>query len=377
MTTLVSLQALFFNPGKKARENKLVASVAVSENQSQQDHCAVASLQDEILTRCEKELKLRTIPLKLSEEPRSTRCLYEDKGNAQFLNDALSVHHFTDESGTILRRVVILYPMSKGRQGELPKFQLLRKLEKALAAEGGCPIEVVDFRKFEEEGKFLEGLASMTFSHDANFVYMALSPVSDRDIFDAVCARDALNIPQKNRFVFTVAFPRLPSDKAKISDDEILNHTSLAGWCGKGICAWGFDLLRFASEEEQEAFYQHLEVTYQKIINLSVEEIRAFAGNAFEVAAPTGNGERRVLCIADSAFRALNYRSARILKEWYGEENIFLFYADAVHRRCGTSIRGLVSVPVVHGPVLPYADQESALEVARVHEKDAPPVIRR
>lgn len=377
MSIVLTQQAIIFNPSRRVRDNKLISVTEVSENQSQQDNCMVASLQNEIAERLETQYKLKSIKLNLINEPRSARCLYEDKGGAMFINDALSVHHFTDESGKITRRVVILYPMSVPRRGELPKFQLLRKLNKAVEAVDRPPVELFDLRYLENDGKTLEGLAAMVFSHDGQFVYMGLSSRSSEEVLAHICSPKILDIPEEKRFVFTVAFPRLPSDKSKVAEDEVLCHTSIAGWCGKGICAWGFELLRFPSEETQEAFYEHLEVTYKKIINLSVEEIRAFAGNAFEIAIPTENGERRALCISESAFKALNYRNARILKEWYGEDNIVFFYADVLHRRAGTSIRGIVSLPVVHGCTLPYCGQESALEVARVHEKDMPCLIRR
>lgn len=377
MSIIVTQQALCFNPSKRVQDNKLISVSEVSENQFQQDNCMAASLQDEIAHRLEESLKIKAIQLNLVDEPRSARCLYEEKGCAMFINDALSVHHFTDDSGRITRRIVVLYPMSSPRRGELPKFQLLRKLNKAAEAMDGPRIEVFDLRCFENNNKVLEGLAALNFSHDARFVYMALSGRSNEEVLAHLCSPQILNIPESNRFVFTAAFPRLPNDKAKITKDAVLCHTSLAGWCGKGICAWGFELLRFASDEAQEAFYEHLEKTYTKIINLSVEEIRAFAGSAFEIAAPTENGERRVLCMSESAFKALNYRNARIINEWYGEKNIFLFYSDVVHRRAGTSICGLVSAPVIHGNTIPYRGQESALEVARVHEKDVPTFIRR
>ncbi|KEG15327.1 hypothetical protein DQ04_00111270 [Trypanosoma grayi] len=377
MSTIMMVESVFFGSSRKAKDNKLITTPEVSENQAHQDNCMVIALQKEIQERLENEVEAKVICLPICEEPRSTRWMFEGKGDSLFVNDSISVHHFTNAKGEITRRVVILYPMTFNRRGELPKFQFLNKLDRKLREQKDNALELVDLRDFEKQDKILEGLGALNFSYNGEFVYMALSGRSNVEVLDVVCSRDNLNIPENKRFVFTAVLPRHPKEDEMEAGEDVLCHTSLAGWCGKGICAWGFSCLRFATEEEQEAFYHHLEVTYKKIINLSEKEIRAFAGNAYELAMRKGGEERRVLCISESAFKSLSYRNANAFEEWYGRENIFIFYADVLERRTGKSIRSLISVPVTHGKVLPISSEKSAMELARVDEKDAPSALLR
>ncbi|ORC93751.1 uncharacterized protein TM35_000016280 [Trypanosoma theileri] len=370
MTTVLMVESRFFGAVNKSKDNKLATTPEVSESQSQQDNSMIVAVEKEIMEKLEKDIGAKVIYLPINNEPRSTRAFFDGKTDCLFVNESISAHHFTDNQGKITRRVVILYPMGKGRRGELPKAQLVNKLTKTVQQSEDAGLELLDLRDLEAKGKVLEGLGALNFSYNGKFVYMALSGRSNEEVLDIICSKENLNIPEENRFVFTAVLPRLPNADGVVTGEDVITHTSLVGWCGKGICAWGFEFLRFPSEEKQEAFYHHLEVTYQKMLNLNAEEIRAFVGNAYELAYRVGDEERHVLCISDSAMKALQRRNLKALEEWYGRENIIIFYADVVQRRAGKSVRALISAPVTHGEVLPAPGQKSALEVAHVDVMD-------
>ncbi|KAH9577550.1 hypothetical protein LSM04_008151 [Trypanosoma melophagium] len=377
MTTVLMVESRFFGAINRTKENKLATTPEVSEGQSQQDNAMVVAIEKEIKEKLEKDTGINVIYLSINEEPRSTRSIFDGKTDSLFVNDSISVHHFTDDEGNITRRFVILYPMGNGRRGELPKAQLINKLTKTVQQSGKSELELLDLRDLEEQGKVLEGLGALNFSYNGKFVYMALSGRSNEEVLDLICNDKNLSIPEENRFVFTAVLPRLPNAEGFVTGEDIITHTSLVGWCGKGICAWGFEFLRFPSQEKQEAFYQHIEANYQKMLSLNAEEIRAFAGNAYEMAYRVGDEERRVLCISDSAMKSLQRCNLKALEEWYGHENIYIFYADVIQRRAGKSVRSLIAAPVIHGEVLPVAGQKGALEVARVDERDPPSSITR
>ncbi|KAF5224317.1 putative amidinotransferase [Trypanosoma cruzi] len=369
MATLMMLQSRFFGSKKRIHDNKFITVTEVSENQAHQDNCLVIDLQRKIEERLLNDAKAKVIYLNLNEEPRTMRSAYENKVGALFVNDSISVHHFTDARGRITRRLIFLYPMSKLRRGELPKVQLLKKLDKTVKSEEPSGLELVDLRDFESHDLCLEGMGAMNFSYNGEFVYMALSDRSSEKLLDVVCSPENLNIPKEKRFVFTAVLPRFSGENKRCVGEDVVHHTNLIGWCGKGICAWGLNFLRFSSEEKKQAFFEHLEATYKKIINLSAEEIRAFAGNACEIALSSEEEERHVLCISNEALNSLHHRNYQILEEWYGRENIFVFYAETLERRSGTSISSLISCPVTHGEVLPAPGEVTALEVAHVDEK--------
>ncbi|KAG8344354.1 hypothetical protein TRVL_04808 [Trypanosoma vivax] len=372
MTTLLFFESASFGVSKKSLDNKFISFPEVSQNQASMDNCMIVALQNEVRDRLEKEVGLNAVLLSLSDEPRFSRGLYEGKTESLFINDSVSFHHFTDETGKITRRVLVYYPMTFSRRGELLKYRFLRKVESAMTEEGEkYNMEIVDLRHFQKESKFLEGRGALNFSHNGEFVYMALSGRSNEEVLDVLCAPENLNIPKENRFVFEIVLPRRAKNEAvHATGEDTVCYTSLGGWCGKGICAWGLEFIRFQTEEEQEAFYDHLEKNYTKIINLEEDELRAFCGNAFEVAVRKDDHERRVLCISDAAYKALRHFKLQILKDWYGSENILVFYADVLERRGGRSIGSLFSSPVIHGGILPVPGELGFHEVAKLHVKD-------
>ncbi|RNC43510.1 linear amidine hydrolase [Trypanosoma cruzi] len=197
MATLMMLQSRFFGSKKRVHDNKFITVTEVSENQAQQDNCLVIDLQRKIEERLLNDAKARVIYLNLNEEPRTMRSAYENKVGALFVNDSISVHHFTDARGRITRRLIFLYPMSKLRRGELPKVQLLKKLDKTVKSEEPSGLELVDLRDFESHDLCLEGMGAMNFSYNGEFVYMALSDRSSEKLLDVVCSPENLNIPKR------------------------------------------------------------------------------------------------------------------------------------------------------------------------------------
>nr|CCC89997.1 conserved hypothetical protein [Trypanosoma congolense IL3000] len=371
MSTALIVQAVFFTMDKKALDNKLMSVVEVGHNQASQDNIMVVNLQREIEKTLAQEIKLPTIYITMSGEPRFNRALFENKSMALFINDCLSMHHFTDKAGRVTRRVLVLYPMTFSRRDEIPKHQILQKVANAVNYPlEGCELEVVDLRGLQKQRQYLEGRASVNFSYNGEFVYMALSGRSDERVLEIVCAPENLNIPQEKRFIFTAVLPQRSKERGDIVGEDIVPYTNLVGWCGKGICAWGLGFLRFTSEEEQENFYQHLENNYSRVINLEEDEIRAFCGNATEVSVNGPDGERRVLCISHGALNALRPLKRKMLEEWYGPENIYPFYADVLERRSGRSVGSLISQPVIHGEDLPLPGEFGILEAAKIEPKD-------
>ncbi|AAZ10721.1 amidinotransferase, putative [Trypanosoma equiperdum] len=371
MSTALFVQATFFNTDNKSTDNKLMTTAAVSHNQSSQDNIMVVNLQKELQKRLEEDAGVKTLYITMGGEPRFNRALFENKSMALFVGDSMSIHHFTDDYGRITRRLLILYPMTFSRREEIPKQQILKKVEKAAnQPEDNCGIEVVDLVELQKKHVYLEGQAAACYSYNGEFVYMALSGRSSEQVLSIICAPENLNIPNEKRFVFTAVLPHRSKENGRVIGEDVIPYTSLVGWCGKGICAWGLEFLRFPSEKDQEAFYEHLENNYSKVINLDESELRAFCGNAREVAIAHGNGERRVLCISHQALNALRPFKRQMLEDWYGLGNILPFYADVLERRAGRSVGSLVSVPVIHGEVLPLPGELGVIEAAKVDIKD-------
>lgn len=341
-------------------DNKFISASHVSNAQAGSDEAQAFSLLKEIADRVTYE-GVPTEIIHLRREPKCFLPEYTDKGDAIFPNNSISFHNFTNESGKVVRRLVIIYPMSKYRQGELPKRQLLKKL--FTLAEQRSDVEILDLREYEGRGRALEGTGALVFSHDGKYVYMARSRRSDEGLLDIICRPEYLNIPPENRFVFDAWLPQ-PSGNG---DDQVY-HTNVVGWCGRDVCAWCLEALKFPTADERDRFHNHLMENYEEIISLSPSEVRCFAGNVFEFATNRYSSERRFLCISESAWASLAQPHVDVLNKRYGAKNIFHFFAEAVERRTGGSVRCLLGASITHGPVIPGKSEKTLLELAGIAE---------
>lgn len=306
-----------------------------------------------LISEISDKLKVRGIDastVNLNLEKKCTHFIYEGKGEAVLAGHTMSVHNFTDEKGTIVRRMVVLYPVSPFRQGEFAKKQVEQPIQ-----HDSSDVEIVDLRGFESTNQFLEGTASLVFSADGRFVYMARSSHSDEQVLDVLCSPENLNIPPENRFVFD-AF--VPTKNGPVR----VEHTNVLGWCGWGISAWCLDFIKFEDPSEQERFYTHLEEEYEVVVELTPQESLAFAGTAFEVTSPRGEC---TLFLPETARKGLSSANMKAIKKWYGP-NMIPIYAEALERRCGTGAGSMMILSKTHGPVPPSLNQKSTLRVIGV-----------
>ncbi|KAK7198335.1 Amidinotransferase [Novymonas esmeraldas] len=359
MSSVVLVQPVVFGSDPKITDNSFMIAENITDAKQQRDESAAFQTLRDLRQRITEHGMQARIIRNCDESTAQTN--YVLRGDAIFPNNYISFHNFTDSEGRITRRLVILYPMSLYRQKELAEEQIAQKLEAAAAA---GKIELLDLRSYEEEGRCLEGTGALNFSPDGRYVYMSRSGRSDDEILDVICSEQYLNIPKENRFLFTSAVPRVDGGK------DVVYHTNVIGWCGKGIAVWAMDLLTFDTEEEKAAFRQHLEREYDRLIDLSADDIRAFAGNAFELATRKPDGsEHHFVCMSATAYNGMSEKNRKALDSWYGEENVCSFAAETVERRTGGSIRCMLGASILHGTVLPRLGEASALDIAGIVEK--------
>lgn len=361
MSFVLFVEPIMFGADPRIQDNKFIVAAEVSEAEAQKDQRLAEELLRDQRTRISRH-GVQAMVLRLRDEP-NPHAQYGSKGDAIFPNNSISFHNFTDAEGKITRRLVILYPMSTYRRGELPKAQLIDKLE--AAAEEGL-IELVDLRGFEEAGRCLEGTGALNFSADGRYVYMSRSGRTDDEVLDIVCAPENLNIPPERRFVFSSSIP-----SSRRAEEDVIYHTNIVGWCGRGVCAWGLEFMHFDSDAGAERFYNHLEQAYQLVLQLNEEEVKGFAGNSIEHILNYEDGtEVHVLCMSETAERALQEEHYQALAEWYGgRENLLSFYGEVLERRTGGSIRCTQAASVTHGDTVPAEGEKTILEVCGIKEK--------
>lgn len=351
MSSAVLVNPIAFGPAPGTKDNALIESMHVSNAKADMDRAQVCTLVTEMAAFLGGVCGVRTVVIHQSREPKPYRTPLEERGESVCVADALTLHDVVNEQGSIERRLVVFYPMSPLRQGELARQQLVNQITKV--AEASAAVELIDLRPFEEEGKYLEGAGSLVFSPGGEFVYMALTQRSHPAVLDALCRPENLNIPPQNRFLL-----RCRSD---------VPHTNVLGWCGTGICAWAMSSVAFDDEEAQEAFYHHLDSAYRCVLQLSEAEMTSFAGSALEVPVqPTDGGvesTRCVLVMSDTALAGLSPKNRATLMDWYGTENVHTFYGQVLERRCGTSLPSCIAASYTIGSRPPLPTQPSTVEV--------------
>ncbi|KPI86740.1 hypothetical protein ABL78_4210 [Leptomonas seymouri] len=359
MSSVLLVQPVKFGSDSGIVDNAfMVVEDITDEKQERDERAAFQVLKD--LRTCITQHGVDARIIDNRDEP-MWRELYLAHGDAIFPNNYISFHHFTDSEGHITRRLVILYPMSPYRRKEIAEEQIVQKV-KAAAANGA--ITLLDLRSYEEENRALEGTGAVVFSPDGRYVYMSQSGRTDDEILSIICSEEYLNIPRENRFLFTSAVPRLRGG------EDLVYHTNVIGWCGKGIAAFALDLLKFETGERENAFRRHLEQAYDCVVNLTVEDIRAFAGNAFELATRKPDGsEHHFLCMSGTSYNGMCEKNRSMLEKWYGRENVCSFANEAVERRTGGSIRCMMGASILHGEAIPRFGEPSTLDVCGIVEK--------
>jgi hypothetical protein len=193
-----------------------------------------------------------------------------EKPDAIFPNNWFSTH----EDGR-----VVLYPMyspTRRRERRVDIIEALRRKYRVT--------EVIDYSRYEEGGRFLEGTGSLVFDHPNRMAYVSLSKRSDAELVEIFC-KDF----EYDAIVFESAS----------SDGRPIYHTNVMLCVGSAFALAGLDTITDA--EARNKVRTSLETTNKTVIELSRDQIENFAGNALELRGKNGN----VLILSKRAAAAL------------------------------------------------------------------------
>ena len=180
--------------------------------------------------------------------------------DAIFPNNWFSTH----DDGT-----VVLYPMHAPSR----RAEVRRDVVEALSDRHGFRIErVLDLTPYAEQGLALEGTGSMVLDREQRIAYACLSARTNRTVFDAFCAELGFE---------PCLFSALDRHGVPIY------HTNVQMWIGTQVAAVCFEAIRDA--DERNAVRSGLEATGRTVLDLSHDQVAAFAGNALELRATDGH----------------------------------------------------------------------------------------
>jgi hypothetical protein len=194
-----------------------------------------------------------------------------EKPDAVFPNNWISTHH----DGRIA-----LFPMYSALRRRERRQDIVGELRKDYRVN-----EVIDYSAFEEQGCCLEGTGSLVLDHLNKIAYVSLSNRSN----PKVIRRFASDFNYES-----VTFTSIGSD------GQPIYHTNVMMCIGTAFALVGLETIRNKAERQQVR--ARLERSAKDIVELSLDQIANFAGNAIEL--HNGHGEK-LLVLSKRAIQVL------------------------------------------------------------------------
>lgn len=196
----------------------------------------------------------------------------EDTPDSLFPNNWLSFH----EGG-----IASLYPMYAANRRLERRPDILAALSKDFLLE-----QIFDLSYLEKNNIFLEGTGSMVLDRAHKIAYTCLSERTNEEALKLFC----------QQFGYTpMAF------HACDETGKPIYHTNVMMSIGEDLALICIEAI--SNEDEEEKVVESLQKTGKKIIALSFEQVRQFAGNMLNV--HDNNGEQ-LLVMSEQAYLSLN-----------------------------------------------------------------------
>jgi len=193
------------------------------------------------------------------------------KPDAIFPNNWISFHH----DGT-----VVLYPMlAENRRSERinPVVDTVNR--------NYSVSKTIDLTLFETQNKFLEGTGSIVFDYANKIAYASRSPRTNEHVVNDI----------SNKLGFT----SIVFDAVDETGREIY-HTNVLMCIGTDFVIICLDAIQ--QEDDQEKLLESFSATGHKVIAISFEQMKLFAGNMMEVKAKSGES---FVLLSQKAFHSL------------------------------------------------------------------------
>jgi hypothetical protein len=243
-----------------------------------------------------------------SDQAISARALQEMDAVAQALRAVgVRVHVFDDEDHTRPDSVfpnnwisthaggkVAVFPMYASNRRHERRADVLELLKSQYRVQ-----TIVDYSGLEPDGIFLEGTGAMVLDHVSRVAYTARSYRADTNVLERFCT-DFNYEP--------MAFDAVDSDGVPVY------HTNVMACVGTEVALMALDLI--PDEQRREQVRERLTVNGRKVVAVTEEQVREFAGNAVELCGRTPDGRRRyVMAMSARARRSLRPDQVAIIEE--------------------------------------------------------------
>ncbi len=197
-----------------------------------------------------------------------------------FPNNWISFH----ENGS-----VFLYPMlAENRRLERKVFRSIKE-----AFEIG---QVFDLSYFEQQNQFLEGTGSMVLDRENKLAYACLSPRTNADVLQEFCRLSGYK---------TVLF------HAADQSGKAIYHTNVLMALGDQFAVICLDSIQ--NNNEKSTVKEALAKSGKEIVEISLEQMNAFAGNMLQLKNISGEN---LLVMSETAFLSLKEAQIKKLEKY-------------------------------------------------------------
>jgi hypothetical protein len=193
---------------------------------------------------------------------------------------------------------VVLYPMMAPNRRAERRTDIIENLRKSFHVE-----EIIDLTHFENEGKYLEGTGSMVLDRRYKIAYACLSPRTHPDVLDAFTEATGYEV---------VKF------EASDENDVPIYHTNVLMCVGDTFAIICLDAIK--NPDERHAVRSILEETEKYIVEITLDQVRGFAGNMLLV---RNKKDEKMLVMSTSAYESLTSQQIDALDDY-----AVLFHAD-------------------------------------------------
>jgi hypothetical protein len=247
-------------------------------------------------------------PAGQSDAATSANALAEMDALADALRDAgVRVHVFADEDHTRPDSVfpnnwlsthaggyVAVYPMYASNRRHERRADVLEMLKSDYRVQS-----IVDYSGLEPDGIFLEGTGAMVLDHVSRVAYAARSHRADIAVLERFCT-DFKYEP--------MAFDAIDSDGVPVY------HTNVIACVGTDVALIALEMI--PDEARREQVRERLSVNGRKVVELTEQQVREFAGNAVELCGRTPDGKRRyIMAMSARARRSLRPDQVAVIEE--------------------------------------------------------------
>jgi hypothetical protein len=214
---------------------------------------------------------------------------------------------------------LLLCPMfAEDRRHERSKF-----LGRLVAAIGRDRIEIVDYTKYEQENKFLEGTGAMVLDRVNKKAYACLSERCDEGLFRKFCSEFGFK---------AVPFHGFQTYQGKRA---AIYHTNVMMALGEKfavVCLSAID-----DPKERQMVVDELTESGKQIMDASESEIDDFAGNEIEV---EGTDGKRYTVMTHSTHKVLTKKQKAEIEK---SSKILVGDVDTIEEVGGGSVRCMIS----------------------------------